>query len=576
MKTSLNRSSKRLLHDRLLSEWNDQTVYNSELIDIIQAACIDADSALSMRVWYCLLTHDYDRLLAISCSPHDYSSQKDYYLDNFIVGLVKKYPHWDTSIDPTVEAKKTFISCEIQCKQANDKFLHPRSIDTSLVPSVLHRSRRKVMQILGTDLPAISSLPVVFGPGRTFSVKGRTTTYDKLNGALDVTPEAAEEAILLLQSCPGWLSLHGIDPMDVDRIRDCLTIIPGDSLSFVLKTAKTDRPIGIGPGLNVLLQKAHGAVIRNKLKRFGLHLNRCPEKHVELARRASLDGSLATVDLVSASNLIGREYVANQLPWQWYDRLDSLRSHRYTIDGKWYDYQMFSAMGNGYTFELESLLFYATALAVCEELGLPTEDVSVFGDDIILPTEGYDLLMQTLTSCGFTINQEKSFHSGPFRESCGGDFYDGIASRAFSVKDHLDLRTIVRLRNHLYRTGYRFWFRKLWRKLRQYIKPYESLLAGPDDNTDDHIIFDGIDPSRKFNAVTVSSNRRKVPRQWHKRRVWMLYEATSIKSYAETHYQRLSNVSPSLSEARSCRVGLSLRDVRKLDLMVPFWNQETN
>lgn len=525
----ISKRRSQLLKKQLVSAWNDPIAYCAHYESIIFSLCQDVDSSYSNKV--CILLHhnEIDQLLSLDINPNDYSNHKDYIKDNLIYTTIKKYPHWDTSHNPLEQAIKTFIDCEIKCDKHNRRIKASRTeFDTSVVPQTIMNAKRKIAKILG-NVPSISSLPIDFGPGASFTVKGRTTDYDKLTGALDVTPEATSAAIELLQSCPGWLSLHGVSPSDTSRIRDVLTIIPGSRLSFVPKTAKTHRPINIEPGLNKIIQKGYGSVIRNRLKHSGLTLNRCPERHRRLAQRASVDNSLATVDLSSASDLINWESVFELLPFTWFSALDTVRSTRYRYENKWYEFHKFSAMGNGYTFELESLIFYSLAFAVTKELGLKTEDVSVFGDDIIIPQEACPVLYDVLAYFGFEVNEQKSFSFGPFRESCGGDFYQGIDVRGFYIKDWLDLRTIVRYRNYLYRTGYKYYFKRCFRFLNRLLSKFNTYLAGPDDGTDDHIIFDHLSFNGKpFNFVHMSLTGRKTPRRWHARRVWYLYRAMDI------------------------------------------------
>jgi hypothetical protein len=525
MSKTYNSKYSKKLTQALLSQWACPVAFDARYIDIVKGMCDDISSELSNNMLSCINNNDFDGLLKLSCDPNDYSNHEDYIKDNLLVGFVKKYPHWATSIDPKVEAMKTFILAEIECDRTNVRIsCSRRNFTEGVVPNVILTAARKIQDILG-NVPSISSLPLEFGKGASFSVKGKTSSYDHITGALDVTSKAADAAVTLLASTPGWLSLHGIDPSDTARIRDCITVIPGSRLAFVPKTAKTDRPINIEPGLNKVLQKGFGTVIRRRMKRKGIHLNRNPEKHQILARKGSIDGSLATIDLSSASDTISYEIVKELLPYQWFDALNDLRCEQYSIENNWYDFQKFSAMGNGYTFELESLLFYALAYASCKELELPTEHVSVYGDDIIVPSEAYMLLTDILTHCGFSVNKEKSFGSGPFRESCGGDFFSGYSCRAFYVKDRFDLRTLVRYRNYLTRTGFRFYLPKTWRIVRNLTKKYEDILGGPDDGTDDHIVLDDVSFSgRKFNFITLTLPDRKLPRRWHSQRVFLLYE----------------------------------------------------
>jgi hypothetical protein len=112
-------------------------------------------------------------------------------------------------------------------------------------------------------------------------------------------------------------------------------------------------------------------------------------------------------------------------------------------------------MGNATTFPVETLVFWAIAVSCCmfyrnkkyygvapwritSTLTLPRDrrDVSVFGDDIILPTEVVPDLFYMLGSIGFSINSEKSYFGKglSFRESCGGDFFHGRRMRPFFIK----------------------------------------------------------------------------------------------------------------------------------------------
>jgi len=94
---------------------------------------------------------------------------------------------------------------------------------------------------------------------------------------------------------------------------------------------------------------------------------------------------------------------------------------------------MISSMGNGFTFPLQTLIFAAIVKAVYSQLGLVatgnkrygTLNFGVFGDDIIVDTRAYQRVCYALDMFGFTVNLDKSFYIGDFRESCGKDYYLG-------------------------------------------------------------------------------------------------------------------------------------------------------
>jgi hypothetical protein len=87
--------------------------------------------------------------------------------------------------------------------------------------------------------------------------------------------------------------------------------------------------------------------------------------------------------------------------------------------------------GNPLTFFHEGIFFLAVARVAKAYQGLfdptPQQDPLAYGDDLVSSPESYDLLHDMLEYLGIHVNKSKSF-SRPyrFRESCGGDFYDGF------------------------------------------------------------------------------------------------------------------------------------------------------
>jgi hypothetical protein len=96
-------------------------------------------------------------------------------------------------------------------------------------------------------------------------------------------------------------------------------------------------------------------------------------------------------------------------------------------------------MGSGHTFPLQTLLFYCLAEATRTLLKCRGK-VSVYGDDIIVPTRMSKHLIVIFSELGFVINSDKSFYDEPdpqwpsktfFRESCGGDYKGGVDVRPY-------------------------------------------------------------------------------------------------------------------------------------------------
>jgi hypothetical protein len=219
------------------------------------------------------------------------------------------------------------------------------------------------------------------------------------------------------------------------RVWNQVEFVHCNSISFVPKTAKTLRSIAIEPTVNAFLQKGIDLEMRKHLKvRANIDLANDFEKNRLLAQRGSIDGEYFTMDLSSASDTIARELVRVLLPPDWFEFLNSIRSHSYELQGKVFPYHKFVSMGNGFCFPLETLIF-ASALKACKsELGLRHTSSSVYGDDIVADSRLYDLLRKLLAFCGFIVNDEKTYARGPFRESCGADWHSGQDVRPVYLK----------------------------------------------------------------------------------------------------------------------------------------------
>nr|UUW21332.1 MAG: RNA replicase beta chain [Sanya fiers-like virus 26] len=245
----------------------------------------------------------------------------------------------------------------------------------------------------------------------------------KYLGKADITASARPFFELWFEECERWSH---------DFSRDDIREVEGNVLFTVPKNSEIDRCACKEPDLNMYLQRGYGSIIRRALKRVGIDLND-QSRNKRLAKEGSITGNLATLDLSSASDSISYELVNCLLPEIWFTNLDCVRSRVTTIDGEVHENEMFSSMGNGFTFELESLLFYAIARTVAYHEGIKGV-ISVYGDDIIVPTGIAHRLVSVLEFLGFQVNTQKSFIEGPFRESCGGHYFRGEDVTPFYVK----------------------------------------------------------------------------------------------------------------------------------------------
>jgi hypothetical protein len=233
--------------------------------------------------------------------------------------------------------------------------------------------------------------------------------------------------------------------------------VPGNKVICVPKNYKTDRTIAKEPCMNIFVQKGIGRLIRNRLKSVGIDLDDQSANQIG-ALIGSRDGSLATVDLSMASDTIADAVVQFLLPNDWLLALEQCRSPVGVLpDGKVLTYQKFSSMGNGYTFELETLIFWAIAQEVCcRYVNELDTSVLVYGDDIVIRSDRCQALLSRLIEAGFTPNPDKTFSEGPYRESCGKHYFLGQEITPFYIrKPVLTLDRLFLVHNNLKRWSWR-------------------------------------------------------------------------------------------------------------------------
>lgn len=347
-------------------------------------------------------------------------------------------------VDRRATALAKFEASERLCRETNMLLRMQRAgsfFMESAVQSVLHRAARKISFVLG-DLPDVSQLPLRFGPGATTNIR-KMEAHPRYK--LGAAPACSEELVPALDrvvndALPGWFEKIATSADSVG-----VEVHPG-KIALVPKNAKTDRTICVEPVLNSMLQLGYGQVIADRLRvRAGQDITD-QTRNQRLARLGSIAGSLATLDLSSASDTIATELVFELLPLDWAFALSECRTGLVSIQGETpMRLEKFSSMGNGFTFPLETLIFYALASSCVDDSRLG--EVSVYGDDIIVPTEAVPLLTRVLTACGFLLNKEKSFSEGPFRESCGKDYYHGIDVRPVYIKGALKYCDLYILHN---------------------------------------------------------------------------------------------------------------------------------
>jgi len=387
-------------------------------------------------------------------------SREDFAFSYLRESYLSKY--CDESLVPGAERKQNaidkWIETELRNAHTNDWW---RSVDPgyNLLPRVsvssfLRHCRRLIRDVLG---PLHDEVVLGSFSGGASTSRSRTVSHpaNKFSGKADITEEA-KCVIDLVERLSPMLREH--------ESFSHPNIVKGNVLFTVPKKTDIDRCACKEPDINMYLQKGVGSHIRRRLRKYGINLND-QSVNRRLAELGSRDQSLATLDLSSASDSMTVEVIRTLLPADWFAYLDCIRSHNTLVGDRYFRLEMFSSMGNGFTFELESLLFWAIGKSVLYFEGI-SGVLSVYGDDIIAPTGAFDLLTFVLGKFGFLPNYNKSFSTGFFRESCGGHYHMGEDVTPFYLKRMpTRLTDLIRAANQL-----RMW--SLSRDpYRQYIDP---------------------------------------------------------------------------------------------------------
>lgn len=369
-----------------------------------------------------------------------------------VITLLRKYRFPSGNKARQAAALEKFVAAEEACAEYNKvgvDSLHYCQDKRML--NALTYAKAFLVKLLGDSLPDSDRLTEWsrHGPGSNLDTKdGATHLYAKYSEyPYSCTWGAYPEAREAIRNDERWIGAiedsyrerenipkHLI--LDQDAFWNAvITIVPGNRITFVPKNSQTDRSIAIEPSLNLYLQLGVDGFIRRRLKRWGVDLD-SQVKNREMARLGSLNWenpeNFVTLDLAAASDSISVELCKYMLPRSWFNYLMKLRSPNGLLsESTLVTYEKISSMGNGYTFALESAIFASIIYGAMREFrgSYDANLCAIYGDDLIVPSSLSEPVVAMLNLCGFGINAEKSFVKGPFRESCGADWFGGKAVR---------------------------------------------------------------------------------------------------------------------------------------------------
>lgn len=357
------------------------------------------------------------------------------------------------------------IDREIMLSHESDS---PSTQENSYVDDV--RKVRRIARIIFDDLGHTlgrydpSEWPFKHGPGVTSNIGRFEDKYifGTWSNQLDAIYSFSDFAF---HNWSAWAS-------ETARHEDTLEVLPS-KLYCVPKSAVAARTICAEPAANMWCQQNLLAFVYTRsrktwLSKYVSFNDQTPNQ--TYAFLGSRDDTYSTVDLSSASDRITVGHVRQLFRTNGRVLAACLASRSPSTqlpDGEIIPLRKYASMGNATIFPIQTLFFLGIGLAtLCLRKPLnqrPWRDmegrIRVFGDDIVISRECGKLLCDVLESYGLKVNQQKTFIDGPFKESCGKDYFAGLDVTPVYLKEPLQkhrptsLAAYTDLHNNLLKRG---------------------------------------------------------------------------------------------------------------------------
>lgn len=321
---------------------------------------------------------------------------------------------------------------------------------------VLVRLRDKIAGVIRESDQPFRCYHPEHGPG---AVAGREVSDDKWNNHLYIRN--------LHNVYPRYdiFGLTGrISPQMIPHIRTFFPqkeegTIATSRLLFVPKDSRGPRTISCEPKeLMFVQQGVCDSLMEIIHRRTGGQINFHDQTvNASLALASSAFGCYATVDMEDASDRVSWLLVKLLFPEWALKYLTATRSERTLLPtGEIVQHVKYAPMGSALCFPVESVIFWAIAQVACEDAVVENphgtfspasersaiDEVRVFGDDIVIPSLAVPYFVDLCSSLALKVNDDKTFTSGPFRESCGTDAYNGCLVTPIRIKKDIGRRSL--------------------------------------------------------------------------------------------------------------------------------------
>lgn len=326
------------------------------------------------------------------------------------------------------KAEVGYLNCELDLERVEESLDASQRHDFDIAFARLYSD---VLSKLNKSIETLEVRPK-HGPG---------STQDKLLGnrkwLFPTWTERLETVFPYAYYCThSWLAVPGYKMRTLPSWDE-----PPVKVVFVPKTQKTPRVIAMEPTHMQYMQQAIMKTLvplleNSRIGKSQGFTNQEPNRL--LARQGSISGNLATIDLSEASDRVLNSLVKSATR-AWPTVHEALQVTRSTSSrlpsGTIVPLRKFASMGSALCFPIEVMVFSTVVFIGMQWSGEFTDDeifdyfmtggVRVYGDDIIVPVNCTSSVEEALETYGLKVNRSKSFRSGSFRESCGGDYFKG-------------------------------------------------------------------------------------------------------------------------------------------------------
>lgn len=403
---------KRSVKSKIDTDWTMKEIFR----------CLHSDSKAAIGYEIVPRLHEMSLHEAREYVPHSPFCWEDAYKYKWQTQLTSLWQRYRFRAEPITHSDLV----ERTMKKFTDNLDRVSNVSLAgpLVQRVLHKARSYVSNILGSYDEDEVLLNCKFGSRSTVGNPLRKSYLDlKLAGPVT----GSEKQHLWFRNI--YLKQ---DPLLGEIVRKCvIQDVCCLKVALAPKSYKIMRPILPNTLIGNFHSAGLGKVLEDRLRIAGLDIRKLQEKHKEYAKTFSSTRSHVTADLSSASDSITRALVEELLPKEWFDALDIDTFSSIDVGGTVRPNPCFCTMGIGYTFPLQTLIFYSLLKAIQELARCTTGFCSVYGDDLVYPRKIHNFVSVIFPMLGFLLNMDKTYAKEYFRESCGADFYRGVDVRPF-------------------------------------------------------------------------------------------------------------------------------------------------